>query len=326
MGEVSKEKKIELFTLLLKSRRVEERLIELSTQGRIAGWLHSMLGQEAVGVGVVSHLERTDYTHNTHRGRAILLTKGVPLRRFMAEALGRKDGPCGGMAGEMHFCDVEYGIIGDVGQIGGNIAICLGVALSCQYKGTEQVVVNFVGDGTIDIGNAHEGMNVASKWKLPTIFVVENNRWAQFVPQSATAAQPDIWRKAEAYNMPGRVVDGTDVLEVYEAAGEAIARARRGDGPTLLECKLNRWLGHYIGDSQRYRDPKDIEEARMDDPVAKFQTRLLGEKLLTPESIEDMEKAIQTEIDEAIEFAENSPPADVEQAFQNVYFTGEGAE
>jgi len=167
-------------------------------------------------------------------------------------------------------------------------------------------------------------MNIASKWKLPTIFVVENNRWAQFVPQDATAAQPDIWRKAEAYNMPGRAVDGTDVLEVYEAAGEAIARARGGEGPTLLECKLNRWLGHYIGDPQNYRDPKDIEEARKNDPVTKFQTRLLEEKLLTPESIEDIEKAIKAEIDEAMEFAENSPPADVKQAFQNVYFTAEG--
>lgn len=319
MEKVSKDEKLELFTLLLKSRRVEERLIELATKGAIAGWLHPMLGQEAVGVGVVSNLEPTDLVNNTHRGRAILLAKGVPLKRFMAEVLGRKDGPCHGIAGEMHFCDVEYGLIGNSGYIGAQVSVMVGMALASQRRNTGQVVVSVFGDGTVDNGYFHESVNVASKWKLPIVFVVENNRWAQFVPQEATAAQPEIWRKAEAYNMPGLRANGRDVLEVYETSREAIARARKGEGPTLLEYMVDRWTGHYIGDPQKYRDPKDIEEVRKNDPVAMYQNRLLNEKILTPEYIEKLEKSIKAEIEDAVEFAQNSPPATAEQAFQNVY-------
>jgi TPP-dependent pyruvate/acetoin dehydrogenase alpha subunit len=319
MGSVSKERKIELFNLLLKARRVEERLVELVIKGAIPGWLHSMLGQEAVGVGVVSNLKPTDLVNNTHRGRAILLTKGVPLKYFMAETLGRKAGPCGGIAGEMHFCDAKYGVVGGSGYIGAQIPVMVGMALACQHRNTGQVVVNVLGDGTVDNGYFHESINVASKWKLPMVFVVENNRWAQFVPQEATAAQPEIWRKAEAYNMPGLRANGRDVLEVYKTSREAIARARKGEGPTLLEYMVDRWTGHYIGDPQKYRDPKDIEEVRKNDPVVMYQNRLVDEKILTPEYIEKLEKSIKAEIEDAIGFAQNSPPATEEQAFQNVY-------
>lgn len=319
MAEINNEKKIELFTLLLKARRLEERLVELITKGDIAGWLHSALGQEAVGVGVAANLKRTDYINNTHRGRAQIVGKGVPLKRFLAETLGRKDGPCGGIAGEMHFCDAEYGILGPSGIMGANIPITVGVALTCQYRNTGRVVVSIFGDGTVDNGYFHESANIASKWKLPIVFVVENNGWAQFVSQEATAAQPDIWRKAEGYNIPGKVADGTDVLEVYKTSREAIERARKGGGPTLLEYKLKRWLGHYVGDPQKYRDPKDIEKARKNDPIIKFQDKLLGEKILTPKHIEELEHAIKIELEEAIEFAKNSPPATAEQAFHNVY-------
>ena len=319
MEKISNKKKIELFTLLLKSRRLEEKLVELFTGGAIAGWVHSALGQEAVGVGIAAHLEQTDYINNTHRGRPIIIGKGVPLKRFMAEVFGKKDGPCKGIAGEMHYCDVEYGIVGFSGIIGANIPIATGIALSCQYRNSGQVIVSCLGDGTSDNGYFHESLNVASKWKLPIVYVVENNRWAQFVPQQVTAAQPDIWRKAEGYNMPGKMVDGTDLLEVYTTSKEAVARARRGEGPTLIECKVNRWIGHYIGDPQKYRTPEDIEEAHKKDPVAILQTKLINEKILTQENIQELEKSINTEIQEAVEFAKNSPAATVEQAFQNVY-------
>ena len=188
MGRITKGKKRELFALLLKSRRFEERLIQMSTDGEIAGWLHPMLGQEATGVGVTANLERTDYINNTHRGRAINITKGVPLKRFTAEVLGKKEGPCGGMAGEMHYNDNEYRVIGNSGLLGATTATLVGVALSCQYRNTGEVVVNFLGEGTVDEGNFHESVNMASLWKLPIVFVVENNGWAQFVPQEATAA------------------------------------------------------------------------------------------------------------------------------------------
>jgi acetoin:2,6-dichlorophenolindophenol oxidoreductase subunit alpha len=319
MEEITSDKKKELFGLLLKSRRLEERLIEMSTHGEIAGWLHTMLGQEAVGVGVVANLKPSDLINNTHRGRAMIVAKGVPLGRFMAEVLGKVDGPCGGIAGEMHFADKEFGIVGNSGLLGATIPVTVGLALASKLKQGGQVVVSMLGDGTVDEGNFHESANMASVWKLPIVFVVENNRWAQFTPQKETAAQPEIWRKGEGYNMPARVADGSDVLAVYQTAREAIDRARRGEGPTLLEYTLNRWQGHFVGDAQKYRDPKDIEEAQKSDPVQKFQEKLLEEKIVTPEQVADLEKSIRREIEEAIQFGQNSPPAKVEQAFQHVY-------
>lgn len=319
MEEIGPERKKELFGLLLKSRRLEETLVEMSTRGEIAGWLHTMLGQEAVGVGVAAHLQRSDIINNTHRGRAVIVTKGVPLGRFMAEVLGRIDGPCGGMAGEMHFADKEWGILGNSGVLGATIPVTVGLALASKLKQNGQVVVCMLGDGTVDEGNFHESMNMASVWKLPIVFVVKNNHWAQFTPQKETAAQPEIWRKAEGYGMPGQAADGSDLLEVYRTAQAAIERARKGEGPTLLEYQLNRWHGHYIGDPQKYRDPRDIEEAKKIDPEDKFRKKLLQEKILTPELIADLEKSIQTEIEDAVRFAQKSPAARVEQAFQNVY-------
>jgi len=260
----------------------------LSTKGDLPGWFHAMLGHEAVGVGVVSNLERADYVNNTHRGRAILLTKGVPLKRFMAEVFGRKTGPCHGIAGEMHLSDVEYGVIGSSAFIGAQISIMVGMALACKYRTTGQVVVCFFGDGTVDNGYFHESINIASKWKLPIVFAIDNNRWAQFVPQEATAAQPEIWRKAEGYNMPGKRANGRDVLEVYETSREAIERARKGGGPTLLEYMVDRWMGHYIGDPQKYRDPKEIAEVRKNDPITLFYNRLLDDKILTLKYVEKL--------------------------------------
>jgi len=319
MVKITKEKKKQLFKWLLKSRRLEEKLVDMMTRGEIPGWLHSMLGSEGTGVGVTASLETGDFINNTHRGRAIVITKGVPIKRFMLEVLGKKDGPCGGIAGEMHFADAEYNILGTQGLVGANIPLSVGVALACKIRETGQVVVSYFGDGAVDEGNFHESVNMASVWKLPIVFVVENNQWAQFTPQKETAAQPDIWRKGEAYNMTGKLVDGTDILEVYGAAVEAVAKARRGDGPSLLECRFTRWLGHYVGDPQKYRDPKEIEDARKIDPLAKFQEKLLAEKVLATELIEKMEQEIKTEIEEAVDFARNSPPTTVEQAFQNVY-------
>lgn len=169
MEAVAKQKKLELFTSLLKVRRVEERLIDLITKGIMPGWLHPVLGQEAVGIGVTANLERTDYVNNTHRGRDQIVGKGVPIKRFMTEFLGKKNGPCGGIAGEMHYCDVEYGILGPSGCMGANLPIAVGVALASQYRNTRQVVACILGDGTLDNGYFHESVNIASKWKLPIV-------------------------------------------------------------------------------------------------------------------------------------------------------------
>ncbi|MFH1003032.1 MAG: thiamine pyrophosphate-dependent dehydrogenase E1 component subunit alpha [Chloroflexota bacterium] len=319
MTQLSQAKLKELFTTLLKVRLLEERLIELSTQGQIPGWLHSGLGEEAVGVGVVSNLNQDDYVSNTHRGRSQAIPKGVDLKGFMAETLGKATGTCKGKSGEMHFGDIKAGVLGASAIMGANIPVAAGVALSCQMRKTGQVTVCFFGDGTVDEGTFHETLNVASLWKLPIVFVCENNGWAQFEPQTDTAAQPDIYRKAAAYNMPGKMVDGNDLLAVYEAAGEAIARARKGDGPTLLECKVKRWLGHYVGDPQKYRDPADIEAVRQLDPVPRLQKKLLADKVITETQIEDIKSKIKAEIEEAVVFAQNSPPPEPSAVYEDVY-------
>ncbi len=319
MSTLSPEKLIALFTTLVKVRLLEERLIELSTQGLIPGWLHSGLGQEAVGVGVVSNLDKDDFVSNTHRGRSQAIPKGVDLKGFMAETLGKATGTCKGKSGEMHFGDKKAGVLGASAIMGAGIPIAAGVAFSCKLRGTSQVTVCFFGDGTADEGEFHETLNIASLWKLPIVFVCENNGWAQFCPQKDTASVPDIYLKAAAYNMPGKMVDGNDILAVYQAAGEAISRAREGGGPTLLECKTNRWLGHYVGDPQKYRSAEDIEKVRQLDPLARFQNRLLEEKVLTPDQIEQIRVKLKAEIEEAVEFAQNSPPPKPEAVFEDVY-------
>ena len=319
MSNISKDVQKKLFELLLKSRRLEEAMIGLITAGDIAGWLHPMLGHEAVGVGVAACLEKKDIINNTHRGRGINIAKGVPLKRFMAEVLGRTEGPSGGIGGEMHFCDVEYGILGNSGLVGATIPVAVGVAMASKHLKTGQVVVSVCGDGTVDEGNFHESVNIASVWKLPIVFVIDNNEWAQFTPQKETAGQVEIWKKAEGYGMPGLAADGVDVLEVYKTAQAAIERARRGEGPTLIEYKVPRWLGHYIGDAQAYRDPQDIEKARQIDPVDRYRSVLLKKNIVSDDDVQKLETTIAGEIKEAISYAKSLPVAGAEQAFKNIY-------
>jgi TPP-dependent pyruvate/acetoin dehydrogenase alpha subunit len=319
MGTINKKTQRELYTLLLKARRVEEKLIQLSTNGEMAGWIHAMLGHEAVGVGVTANLERKDLVNYTHRGRAIMIGKGASLKRFMAEALGKETGPCGGRMGEGHYGDLEYGILGCLGCLGASIAVCVGAALAFQYRNAGQVVINFFGDGTVDEGNFHESLNIASLWKLPIVFIVENNGWAQFTPQEVTAAQPEIWRKAESYKIPSLRADGNDLDEIYKTSRDAIAKARRGEGPVLIEYMCHRWLGHYVGDPQKYRAPNDIEEAVKNDPLKKYQERLIAKGKLNFKEIEKLESEIKAEIEDAIQFAKGCPEPTSEQAFKMVY-------
>lgn len=317
--EISREKSLELFSTLLESRRLEERLIQLFTAGAFSGWIHSGLGQEAVGVGVASALRTDDYIISTHRSRSVFLAKGISLKRFMAETFAKKDGTCKGRAGEMRFMDIEHGILAYSGVVGASIPFAVGVGLSCKLRGTDKIAVAHFGDGAVNTGSFHEAMNVASLWRLPVLFLCENNGWSQFTPQVATSSVLDVSKKAAAYNMPGETVDGNDVITVYKAAQSAIAHVREGNGPMLLECKTCRWLGHFVGDSQAYRDSKELEECRKSDPVAICQGRLLKEGVITPEIVGEMEKKIKADIDEAVEFAQKSPFPEPAEALEGVY-------
>ena len=318
---IGKDALLEMFYLMVKIRRVEERLLELFSQGKIPGFIHVGIGQEAVPVGVCSCLKPGDFISTTHRGHGHALAKGVDLKRFMAEIFGRRDGYCRGRGGSMHVASNELGLIGSNGIVGGGIPITLGTAFASVYKGNDRVTVSFFGDGASNEGTFHESLNLASLWDLPIVFCCENNEWAEFTPKRVHMRIEKISERAVSYGIPGVTVDGDDVLSVQEEAERAIARARKGEGPTLLECKTHRWFGHFAGDAQKYRSPKEIEDAKGFDPIPRFQKTLFKSKTLKPEDVERLELKVRSEIDEAVAFALNSPiPAD-ESLLEDVYST-----
>jgi len=316
---LNKDQLLGMFYLMVKIRRVEERIMDIFAQGKIPGFIHVSIGQEAVPVGVCSVLRKDDYISNTHRGHGQALAKGVDLKRFMAEIYGRVDGFCKGKAGSMHIACKEMGVIGSNGVVGGGIPISLGTAFASMYRGNDRTTVCFFGDGATNEGTFHESLNLAALWNLPMVFCCENNRWAEFTPQKVHTKLENLSVRAEAYGIPGVTVDGDEVLKVREAAEKAVARARKGEGPTLLECKTHRWFGHFAGDAQKYRAPEEIEEVRKFDPILKFQNLLFEMQVLKPEGVEEIEAKIKSEIDEALAFAEKSPVPGVEGLLEDVY-------
>ncbi len=316
---LNKKQLLELLYLMLKIRRVEECLLEIFSQGKIPGFIHVGIGQEGVAAGVCSCLKADDRIFTTHRGHGQALAKGIDLKRFMAEIYGRKDGFCKGKAGSMHIASKEAGVAGSNGIVGGGLPISLGTAFASTYRRENKVTVCFFGDGASNEGTFHESLNLAALWSLPIIFCCENNGWAQFTPQKVYMKLENISKRAESYGMVGVTVDGDDVLKVREETERAVARARKGEGPTLLECKTHRWFGHYAGDPQKYRPPTEIQEAREFDPVAKFEKFLLQSKRIDRGYLDELEAKIKSEIEEALAFAESSPAAGPEELFTDVY-------
>ena len=219
----------------------------------------------------------------------------------------------------MHIACKEMGVVGSNGIVGGGLPISLGTSFASMFKGEDRVTICFFGDGAVNEGTFHESLNLASLWKLPVVFCCENNGWAQFTPQKVYMKIENISKRAESYGMVGVTVDGDDVLKVHEEAAKSVLRARKGDGPTLLECKTHRWFGHFVGDAQKYRSPNEIQEARGFDPIGKFQKYLIGSKQISPEYLDTIETQIQLEIEEAITFAESSPLEGIEELFNDVY-------
>jgi len=310
---------LNMYFMMVKIRRVEERILGIFAQGKIPGFIHVSIGQEAVPVGVCSALREGDYICNTHRGHGQALAKGADLKSFFAEIYGRKDGYCQGKAGSMHIACKELGIIGSNGVVGGGIPISLGTAFASMYKGNDRVTVSFFGDGAANEGTFHESLNLAALWNLPILFCCENNGWAEFTPQKVHTKLENLSLRAASYGIPGVTVDGDDVLKVREEAEKAIGLARQGGGPTLLECKTHRWFGHFAGDAQKYRSPKEIEGVRKFDAILKFQNLLSERKQLRPKDIEEVEARVKSEIDEAIAFAESSPVPGNEGLLKHLY-------
>jgi len=316
------ELKIQLYRMMLRIRRFEEKLIDLKARGSIPGVLHLYIGEEATATGTCAALRPDDYITSTHRGHAHCIAKGGDFSRMMAELFGRSTGYCCGKGGSMHIANINLGILGANGIVAAGMPIAGGAALSIKLRGTEQVAVCFFGDGAANQGAFHESLNMAAIWNLPVIFVCENNQYAISVAQSRSSSIRDIYLRKDSYGIHGCMVDGNDVMAVYEAVQEAAQRARLGKGPALIECKTYRWRSHYEGEADRtytYRNDEEIEEWKKRCPIERFRKKLLEEGIFGEDDFEGMELEIQKEIEEAIQFAENSPFPEPEEALTGLY-------
>jgi TPP-dependent pyruvate/acetoin dehydrogenase alpha subunit len=301
-------------------REFEERLKWLVETGVPVGAVHFYTGQEAVAVGVCAALQTDDWIASTHRGHGHCIAKGVDVAAMMAELFGKVTGTNRAMGGSMHITDVAKGILGVNPIVGAGVAHAVGAALSFKLRRVPHVAVAFFGDGAAAIGTLHESMNMASIWKLPVVFVCENNGYAQATPVEYAVAVPDIATRAAAYAMPGAIVDGQDVTAVWEAAGEAVTRARKGGGPTLLECKTYRYYGHHQSDDPlRYRTAEEERAARERDCLKRFRDQMQAQGPLTPAELDEIDAGNVRLLDEAVEFAKSSPLPDLEELYRNVY-------
>lgn len=295
-------------------RRFEERVNELYMEGRIPSTLHLYIGQEAVATGVCAALNQDDCVFSTHRPHGHALAKGVAPRAIMAELFAKATGCCKAKGGSMHVGDVRVGMYPAIAIVGANVPIAAGVALAFKMQKTQRVAVSFFGDGAANEGAWHEGLNIASIWKLPAIFVCENNLYAASTPFSLAFNIENVADRAPAYGIPGVVVDGNNVLAVYEVTKAAVERARRGDGPTLIECKTYRQCGHSRSDPRTYRTREEETAWRERDPIPNFRKWLLTQAVCSLQDIEEIEEDVEQTITEAIAFAESGPdpqPADL---------------
>jgi len=314
---------LKLYEQMLTIRMFEEKAIELFEHNFIRGNVHPCIGQEAVSVGVCFNLHREDYMINTHRGHGNCIAKGADLKWMMAELLGKSTGYCKGKGGSMHIADFEGGNLGANGIVGGGIPIAVGAGISIQNRGTDQVVACFFGDGATNQGTFHESLNLASLWKLPVIFVCENNLYALSTPLKESISTPRISDRAVAYGIPGMNIDGNDVIGVYVKTKEAVERAKAGEGPTLLDCITYRFFGHFTGDPGRgttYRSKEEMDQWLSRCPINTFRTQLLQEKIMTEEMDQTIEGNVKTSIEEAIRFAKESPSPSPEEATQDLFY------
>ena len=302
-----------LYRQMLLIRRFEETVYFLFLEGEIPGTLHQYQGQEAVAAGICDALRRDDWITSTHRPHGHALAKGVTPRAAMAELYGKSTGCCAGKGGSMHLGDPAVGMLPAIAIVGAGNTVVTGIGLSFQLRGTDQVAVCFFGDGASNEGAFHEGMNFAAVRKLPIVFVCENNLYGASTPFSAVSTLTDVADRAAAYGIPGRIVDGMDVLAVREAGADAVAAARAGEGPTLLECKTYRFVGHSRSDARGYRESEEEAAWKERDPIPRLRL------LLAQERAEEIEREVETTIEDAVEFARASPDADPQEALTDVY-------
>lgn len=296
----------EFYETMVKIRKFELTAARLFAANKLPGFLHLYVGQEAVAVGVCAALRPSDYITSTHRGHGHLIAKGGDVKKMMAELFGKETGYNKGKGGSLHIADMDIGILGANGIVGAGIPIATGAAFAAKYKGEDRVAVSFFGDGASNRGTFHEALNMAAAYKLPAIFICENNRYAISVCADESTSVTDIADRAKAYNMPSTIVDGNDVFAVNEAMSEAVARARRGEGPTLIECKVWRHLGHYVGDPDNYRSDKEKAAGVAGDPIPRLEQQMLASGY-TQEHLDKVQSDIDALIASAVSEAEAAP-------------------
>jgi pyruvate dehydrogenase E1 component alpha subunit len=306
---------------MLLIRRFEEKVEERFRAGELPGFLHVAIGQEAVAVGVCTHLAVTDRVTSTHRGHGHCIAKGADIRRMMAELFGRVDGYCKGKGGSMHIADFAVGMLGANGIVGGGLPIACGAALAAQLEGRGAVTVCFFGDGAVAEGEFHESLNIAGLWRLPIVFVCENNQYAANNAVGAQHPRAEIAAHAAPYDMPGVVVDGNDVLAVHAATEEAVARARRGAGPSLLECQTYRWHFHAMRAAKppETRPAEEIARWKAADPIARLEQDMLDRGLLSADEARVIRERVGADLDDAVAFAEASPFPDPKDLLADMF-------
>ena len=306
----SDDQRVRLYREMLRIRVFEDRILELFQAGRVPGTVHQYQGQEAVAVGVCAHLGEDDLITSTHRSHGHAIAKGLPLREVAAELYGKEAGCCHGRGGSMHLGDLRLGMLPAVAIVGGAVPIASGLALSQQMRGSDRVTVCFHGDGAVGTGAFHEGFNLAAVWRLPVVFVCENNQYAASTPFAKMSPVPTVAARAQAYGVPAVTVNGMDVETVADAAAGAVEAARKGEGPALVECETFRFCGHSRSDRNKYRGEDEEKRWRDRDPIVQQEKRLLEGGLLSTQAIDQIRAEVDAEVEDAVTFAEaaESPP------------------
>lgn len=316
---ISDEKLLQMYKKMVLIRNFEETANEYFTRGLVWGSLHTCIGQEGSVVGAISALKEDDYIGTTHRGHGHVIAKGADINFMMAELFGKKTGYSKGKGGSMHIADMNKGILGANGIVGAGNPIACGAALSAQYRGTDQVTLSFFGDGASNQGTFHEAINLASAWKLPVVFINENNMFAISTPFKTISATENIADRAVGYGISGVIVDGMDAIAVYEAVSAAVERARRGEGPTLIESKTYRFVPHSKSDKEVYRTREEVLEWRKKCPIARMEKLLLKNGIIKEADIEKIKKEAAEQIEAAVEFAKNSEEPELDELLKDVY-------
>jgi TPP-dependent pyruvate/acetoin dehydrogenase alpha subunit len=319
LPDLKAETRFEWYRQMCSIRAFELEIISLNKAGLIPGTAHLYIGMEGIAVGACAAMKGDDLLTSTHRGHGHAIARGLDPGRMMAEVLGRSDGYCRGKGGSMHITDISLGMLGADGIVGGGIPVAVGAGLGTRLKGGSSVVFCFFGEGACNQGSFHEALNMAAIYRIPVVFICENNQWALSAAFAETSAADSVADRAASYKMPGERVDGNDVESVFAAVEKAASRARQGMGPSLLECVSYRWEGHSIFTRVEMRPQQEIEEWKRKDPIERYRERLVELKIATPSMLQRIDLEVAASIDTAVQFAKNSPPPDRTTAFEDVY-------